>query len=90
MRKFSTFFNSIQTTKLNGNFKHNIQYVDKIVIEIFNPKTVKNSSIFRNNIYNAEIKFDKDNITLYKKIASNDYEDLVNKMNLFIDSEIKI
>ena len=70
--------------------KNNIQYIDRIEIKIYNPKTVSQYSILRNNIYTSTIWFVKNDMTIYKEFDDSDFEKMVNKINIFINNEIKI
>ena len=70
--------------------KNNIQYIDKIDIQIYNSNTVSQHSIMRNNIYTSTIWFKKNGMTIYKEFDDNDFEKMVNKINHFINNEIKI
>lgn len=87
-QNFST--STIPLFNVNEKFKHNLNLVDKINIEIFNPNTVSKNSIFRNYVFNAEIKFQKNNTTIYQKFCSNNFENLIDQMNVFINQEIKL
>ncbi len=75
---------------LNNFAKHNIKYIDKINIEIFNPKTVYKGSIFRENNYVAYIHFKNDNMSLYKHVDAETIEILMEKMDKIISNEIKL
>jgi len=70
--------------------KYNIKYIDRIEIKIYNPNTVSQNSIFRNNTYNSTIWFIKNDMTIYKNFDDNNFEKMVNKINIFIENEIKI
>ena len=69
--------------------KHNIKYIDRIEIKIYNPNTISQNSTFRNNTYTSTIWFIKNGMTIYKDFDGNDFEKMVNKINIFIKNEIK-
>lgn len=70
--------------------KHNMKYIDRIDITIYNPKTVLKGSILRNSIYNASVFFYKDHLNVRKDLSNDIFEDLINDINITINSEIKI
>ena len=65
-------------------------YVDKVSITLYHPNTVKPNSVFRNTCLKAEIKFIKDDITLYKEINENNTEVFIKKIIEAVETEQKI
>jgi hypothetical protein len=45
------------THEINNFTLYNSQYIDRIDITVYNPKTISKDSIFRKNIYNATVYF---------------------------------
>ncbi len=76
----------INTEQFNSNMKH----LDKIVITVYNPKTINPGSLFRSNIFNVEINLMKDSLNIYKNFESNDYDKLMDEIKSFLNKEIKI
>ena len=75
---------------LNHFAKHNMKHIDKINLEIYNPKTVHENKIIRKHIYNMSVYFEKDNLMVTKHLSSNDLDDCVKQLKETIDKEIKI
>ena len=75
---------------INVFSKHNIPYIDRIEIQIYNPNTVSKYSIYRNNIFTSTIWFKKNGLVIYKEFDDTNFEKMVNKINMFINDEIKI
>lgn len=88
IRKISSL--SSITPHIKDFTKHNLQFIDKIEITIYNPNTVSSNSIFRNYQFNANISFLKNDMRLYKQFENNDFEILLNNIKKFINNEIKI
>jgi len=83
-------FSKTTISNLGTIAKHNMKYIDKINIEIFNPSSVRKSSLFRPTVYKSTIHFNKDNLYFYKEINSHNLDDLVNEIKETIASEIKV
>ena len=81
-------FDKSVISTLNHIGKYNMKYVDKIVITVYNPKTVK--SLFRPNIYESNIIFKKSEMYIYKDLRSNNLEDLVTQIKNTIGNEVKL
>ena len=75
---------------INVFSKHNIPYIDRIEIQIYNPNTVSKYSIYRNNIFTSTIWFKKNGLVIYKEFDDTNFEKMMNKINIFISDEIKI
>ena len=78
------------TPILTNISQHNLKFIDKVEITMFNPTTVSNNSYFRKYIYEAIVWFKKDDMTLYKKFENNDHNLLTSDINNFIKNDIKI
>ncbi len=61
--------------------------MDTLTITLYNPNSISTSSIFRNNIWNASIKFKKNGSTLYKDIEENNTETFIKKIIEAIEKE---
>lgn len=70
--------------------KHNMNYIDKVHITLYNPKTIKSSNIFRKYPINMTVYFEKDNMQFNKDINCNTMEECYNRLKQTIDNEIKI
>jgi hypothetical protein len=88
-RSFTTAFKNSKVPVLNFS-KHNMQYIDKMEIIIYNESTVSKASLFRQYMYTSQIHFKKNNLYLYKIFEDDDFDALLNSINNFISTEIKI
>lgn len=78
------------TVKHLSFFNHNCQFIDKIEIVFYNPRTVNPNYISRSTLFSSTITFEKNNFRLYKNFNNNNYDDLLKDMENFIETEIKI
>ena len=70
----------------NGNkFNYNLKYIDYISIRIYGDKYKK-----YNMNYSASIFFNKNDISIEKKIEADTYEEVLNKIKNSIDDDIKL
>jgi len=89
-RNLSTnFIDSLCTDK--NCFNHNSKYIRSIKITFNNPVHKMNQhSIFRDSTYNADINLSDDNINMYKCLSSDNLDDLLHKIKIFLNNEIKL
>ena len=88
-RNINTIIKTI-TPEINNFTLYNSQYIDRIDITVYNPKTVSKDSLFRKNIYNATVFFSKNDMSLYKRFETDDFSMITTEINNFIKNEIKI
>ena len=88
-RSFTTAFKNTIVPVINFS-KHNMQYIDKMEITIYNESTVSKASIFRKYMYTSQIYFKNNDMHLYKIFEDDDFDALLNRINNFISTEIKI
>ncbi len=66
------------------------RYIDNIVITMNNPNTVTGTSLFRPTIWEAQLRFKKNNSVMYTSIQSNDTEEFIQKIYSTVETEEKI
>jgi hypothetical protein len=67
--------------------KINLEIMDQITLQIFNPKTVTKSNFFRTHIYEADIRLGSasESYTARKTLKSNDYDDIKKQITDFLN-----
>ncbi len=75
---------------INDFSSKNIQYFTSLNIKILNPKNVSPHTIFSTHIFQARIDFEKDNLSVSKEFKNNDFKNLLEDINNFVNEEIKI
>ena len=81
-RNINTIIKTI-TPEINNFTLYNSQYIDRIDITVYNPKTVSKDSLFRKNIYNATVFFSKNDMSLYKSFETDDFSMITTEINNF-------
>lgn len=73
-----------------SRFTKNMQYVDKVMITLYNPSTVsKKSPLFRKMPIESTVCFEKYDRYLCKTFHGKDLGDVIDTLNCFIENEIK-
>ncbi len=75
---------------LNEFNKKNMNYFDRLELTVNNPKNVSRFSVFRTHIFNCKIFFSKNELAVTKEFNNNNLSSLLEDVNKFINSEIKI
>lgn len=65
--------------------KHNSKFIDTINITINGP-----AALWKTNTYGSTIWFSKNDMSVIKRFKSNDFDELINQMNIFMKNEIKV
>jgi len=68
-----------------NKFNYNLKYIDYITIRIYGDKYK-----YKIHNYSASIFFNKDDISIEKKIEANTYEEVLDKIKKSIDDDIKL
>jgi len=83
---FKNLFRSVST--VNKVYKCiDSKHIERLDITIWNPS---NKSILKTNNFEATLHIKKDDMKLYKNFYSDDYEKLLEDVDTFVNSEIKI
>jgi len=72
-----------------SRFVKNLQHVDKVMITLYNPTTVSQSSLFRKMPIESTVCFEKCDHYLHKTFYGKDLGNLIDTLNCFIENEIK-
>jgi hypothetical protein len=72
-----------------SRFAKNLQHVDKVMITLYNPTTVSQSSLFRKMPIESTVCFEKCDHYLHKTFYGKDLGNLIDTLNCFIENEIK-
>ena len=83
---FKNLFRSIFTVKQlckSIDSKH----IERLDITIWNPS---NKSILKTDNFEATLIIKKNDMKLYKNFSNDDYENLLEDVNTFVNTEIKI
>jgi hypothetical protein len=80
-------FKSLVKSVSNVNKSINSKHIERLNITIWNPSE---KSILKTNNYEATLYIKKDDMRLFKNFYSNDYEKLLEDVDTFVESEIKI
>jgi hypothetical protein len=89
-RFFSSNLGGILNIKLTEQFNHNLKFIDNIEIQMCNPNSINKNGIFRTHTFESRVYMVKDSIRLTKQFKSDNYNDLIEQINTFINNEIKI
>ena len=89
-RFFSSNLGGILNIKLTEQFNHNLKFIDNIEIQMYNPSLINKNAIFRTHTFESRVYMVKDSIRLTKQFKSDNYNDLIEQINTFINNEIKI
>lgn len=75
--------------KINDFSKHNVYFIDTVDITIHHPDTVSKSSLYREHMYKATVKYTENGEKMYKVFEDDNFDTMYNKMQNFIHNERK-
>lgn len=85
LRHFNTNNNLVET--VNNFTKNNMKYLDFLDIKFRHPNKL---DIIHPTIYEGTIQFSRNKMILCKTFNNNNLKKLMDEMNEFVDSEIKL
>jgi hypothetical protein len=83
---FKNLFRSVSTVKQLCK-SIDLKHIERLDIIIWNPS---NKSILKTDNFEATLIIKKDDMKLYKNFSNDDYETLLEDVNTFVNTEIKI